>query len=158
MAFGKKENHMYTKKPILWAVKFLTVLALILTAKGTALAQDVPPSFLGKFTLTAPVHWGKSVLQPGDYTICIDSMASPSLVLINKEGSAFAVRVMSGVSNDYRGGSDALQLKVKNGEFVVHALVLADLKRVFIYDSFLEGQNVEEVRASASLPVLAARK
>lgn len=136
----------------------LAALVMSLMTAGAARAQSVSPSFRGKFTLTTPVHWGKSVLQPGEYTICVDSMASPSLAFIQKEGSVFAVRVMSGVSNRYQGNSDALELKVKNGEFVVQALVLADLKTALVYDSSFGKQNVEEARANASMPVLVARK
>lgn len=136
----------------------LAALVMSLMTAGAARAQHVPPSYVGKFTLTTPVHWGKTVLQPGEYTICIESMASPSLALIQKEGSAFAVRVMSSVSNRYEGNSGALQLRIKNGRLVVQALVLADWKTALVYDSSIGEQDVEEGRANTRIPVLVARK
>lgn len=149
---------MNTMQSIQRGALLLAALVISLMTTGAARAQSVPPSFRGKFTLTTPVHWGKIVLQPGEYTVCVESMASPSLALIQKEGSVFAVRVMSGVRNAYQGNSDALQLKVKNDELVVQALVLADWKTALVYDSPSREQNVEEVRANVSLPVLVARK
>lgn len=149
---------MNTMQSIQRGTLLLAALVMSLMTAGAARAQHVPPSFVGKFTLTTPVHWSKSVLQPGEYTICIESMASPGLALVQKQGSAFAVRVMSGVRNDYQGNSDALQLKVKNGELVVEALVLGDWKTALVYDSSSREQNVEEVRANTTIPVLVARK
>lgn len=136
----------------------LAALVMTLMTAGAARAQHVPSSYVGKFTLTTPVHWGKSVLQPGEYTIYIESTSSPNLALIEKDGSVFAFRVMSAVSNRYQGNSDALQLRVKDGEFVVQALVLADLKTALVYDSSIDKQNVEEARANTRIPVLVARK
>ena len=149
---------MFANQSFRKAALMLDALAVSLMAPGRAPAQHVGPAFLGKFSLTTPVHWGKSVLQPGEYTIRIDSTASRGLALISRKDSTFSIRVLNGASEDYRGGSDALQLKVKNGELVVRALVLADLDRVLIYDSSLDKENVEEARSNASVPVLVARK
>ena len=51
----------------------LLVAALLtsLFLAGTAPAQAQHPAFVGTFTLTQPTHWGKCVLQPGNYTITV---------------------------------------------------------------------------------------
>lgn len=149
---------MKTMRSIQEGALLLAALVMSLVTAGAARGQSVPPSFVGKFTLTSPLHWGKSVLQPGVYTICIESMASPNLALIHKDGSTFAIRVMSGSRSAYQGNTDALQLKIMNGELVVEALVLGDWKTTLVYDSSSREQNVEEVRANTSIPVLVARK
>lgn len=149
---------MFANQSFRKAAMLLAALAVSLMTPGRAPAQHVRPAFLGKFTLTTPVHWGGSVLQPGEYTIRIDSTASLGRALISNKDSTFAIRVLNRASEDYRGGPDALQLRVKNGELVVRALVLADLNRVLIYDSSLDKRNVEEARNNASVPVLVARK
>lgn len=150
---------MNTMQSIQRGALLLAALVMSLMTAGAARAQHEHPSFRGKFTLITPVHWGKSVLEPGEYTVCVESMASvPNFALIQKEGSTFSIRVMSGVRDDYNGNSDALQLKIKNGELVVQALRLADLKTTLVYDSSSREQKVEEVRANVSIPVLVARK
>lgn len=149
---------MNTMQSIQRGALLLAAVVMSLMTAGAVQAQHVPSTFVGKFTLTTPVHWGESVLQPGEYTICIESMASPSLAVIQKEDSAFAIRVMSGVRNNYQGNSDALQLRIKNGQLVVEALVLGDWKTTLVYDSSFREQNVEEARADSSIHVLVARK
>ncbi len=149
---------MNTMRSIQRGTLLLAALVMSLMTAGTARAQDVSARFVGKFTLTSPVQWGKSTLRPGTYTIRIDSMGSPIRALISNDDSSFGIRVITVVTGDYRGGSDALQVKVKNGQPVVQALVLSDLKTALVYDSSSREQNVEEVRANTSIPVLVARK
>jgi hypothetical protein len=47
----------------------LAGLGISLIAAGIAQAQSDLPAFTGKFTSTTQVHWDKTILQPGDYTI-----------------------------------------------------------------------------------------
>jgi len=72
------------------AIALLVVVALTSLFAGTANAQAISPTYVGKFTLTAETHWGKAVLQPGSYTITIKSTGSPVIALIrNANGDAF---------------------------------------------------------------------
>ncbi|HET7106808.1 MAG TPA: hypothetical protein VFI38_08360 [Candidatus Acidoferrum sp.] len=149
---------MKTMKSIQRGTLLVAALFVGLMTAGAVQAQQVTSSYCGKFTLTTPVQWRKSVLQPGEYTIRIESMSSAHLALIQKEDSAFAIRVMSGVANSYQGNSDALQLKVKNGQLVVEALVLGNFKTALFYDSSFPEQSVEEVRGEDSVRILVAKK
>jgi hypothetical protein len=56
------------------------VLSVGLIFAGTAQAQI--PTFTGKFTLTHQVQWSRTVLQPGDYTVTIESIKAPAAALI----------------------------------------------------------------------------
>jgi hypothetical protein len=153
----QKENIMNLKRSILQATFFLAVIAASLTLAGAARAQD---AFVGKFTLTSPVSWGKSTLPPGTYSIRIDSTARPIIAFINRADStsSFAILVMSTSTRDYRNGSNALRLKVRKGALVVHSLVLADLNKVLLYEPSAAKESVEEARVDSSVPVLVARK
>jgi hypothetical protein len=150
---------MNLKRSILQATFFLAALAASLTFAGPAKAQGASSGFAGKFTLTAPVQWGKATIPPGTYTLRIDSTTSPIMATIRNDRSTFVIWVMSLASSDYHSGSNALRLKVRNGSLVVHSLVLADLDRVLIYDPSLAREEiVVEAHADPTVPVLVARK
>jgi hypothetical protein len=149
---------MNTKRLILRATFILAALAASFTLAGSARAQDVSAVFVGKFTITSPVRWGKSTLPPGTYSVRIDSTAAPVRAIIRNDRSDFAIRVISFASSDYHNGSNALRLNVRNGSLVVHSLALADLDTVLIYDLSPAQKKVEEAHADATVPVLVARK
>jgi hypothetical protein len=151
---------MNTKPSILRATFFLAALAASLILAGAARAQGVSARFVGKFTLTSPVSWSKSTLAPGTYSIRIDSTTLPIMAFISRDDStsSFAIRVMSIATDDYRNGSNALRLKVRDGSLVVHSLVLSDLGTVLIYDPSPAREKVEEAHAAPFVPVLVARK
>jgi hypothetical protein len=136
------------------------VVASLLTSVfsvGTARAQG-PPAYAGTFTLTNQIHWGKTALQPGTYTIIIKSTADPVIASIrNAEGDAVCF-VMSRYRSEKTNGVNALLIKEKEGQLKVHSLALADLGIVLIYDPGLPREAVQEARASHSVPVIWAKK
>jgi hypothetical protein len=148
---------MNSKRSILRATLFLAAMAASLMLTSAARAQSV---FVGKFTLTSPVSWGKSTLPPGTYSIHLDSTTSHSMAFISRDDStsSFAIRVMSIATGDYRNGSNALRLKARKNALVVQSLVLADLKTVLLYDPSAAQESLEEARVDTSVPVLVARK
>jgi hypothetical protein len=152
------ENTMNLKRSTLQATFFLAALAASLVLAGPARAQNISPRFVGKFTLTAPVHWGKSTLPPGNYTLRIDSIGRPILATIRNDRSTFMIRVMSLASSDDHNSPNALRLKVRHGSLVVQSLALADLDTVLIYDPSPVQEKVEEAHADLTVSVLVARK
>jgi len=149
---------MNTKRSILETAFVLTALLVSLLLAGAARAQNVSPQFIGKFTLTSPVDWGKSTLSPGTYTLRIDSTALPIMATIRNERDDCVARVMTRATEDYTSGSNALELKVRDGRFVVKSLVLADLNMVLIFDPSPAHERVEKAQLAPSVPVLVARK
>ena len=137
------------------------LVAALLTSlffAGTARAQGQSPAFVGKFTLPYQVHWGKSVLQPGDYTITIVSAAAPTIASIrNAEGDSVTY-VMSGTRSGNINGVNALLIKEKDGQLRVHSLALADMKMILIYDPRLARETVQEARVSQTVPVMWVKK
>ena len=125
---------------------------------GISQAQGDLPAYVGKFTLTDQIHWDKSVLQPGDYTITIGSTSMPIIALIrNGEGRPVA-RLLSGIRSGNPSVVNALLLKEKDGQFWVHSLALADLRMVLIYDLTLARETVQEARVNKTVPVTWAKK
>lgn len=149
---------MNLKRSILQATFLLAALAASLTLAGAARAQAVSPAFVGKFTLSSPVRWGKATLPPGTYSVSIESTSRPIMATVRDENSNVVVRVMSIGSSDYHSGPDLLRLKSSHdGPLTVQSLVLADLHTVLIYDASPARQSVEEARADSTV-VLVARK
>jgi len=148
---------MNLKRSILQATLFLAALAASLTLAGAARAQGVSPQFVGKFTLTSPVHWDKSTLPPGTYSLRIDSTSLPILATIRNDSGIHVATVMTCVVDGYTRGSNALQLKTRNGQVVVQSLVLADLNMVLVYDPTPAHERIEEARADSTV-ALVARK
>ena len=138
----------------------LLVAALVtsLFFVGTARAQGQSPAYVGKFTLTYQIHWGESVLQPGNYTITIKSTGDPIIALIRKADGDAVTHVMSGARSENTNGVNALLIKEKGGQLTVHSLALADLRMVLIYDPSLARETVQEARVSQTVPVMWAKK
>jgi hypothetical protein len=133
---------------------FLTSLFLV----GTARAQAQSPAYVGKFTTTSQLHWGKAILQPGTYTIIIKSTGIPIVASIrNAERDAVAY-VESGARSGNTNGLNALLIKQKNGRLEVHSLALADLGMVLIYDPGLARETVHEAQTSQTVPVMWAKE
>jgi hypothetical protein len=132
----------------------LTSLFLV----GTARAQAQSPAYVGKFTLTNQIHWGASVLQPGNYTITIKSIGNPTVALIRNIGGDAVTYVLSGARSGKTNGVNALLIKEKDGQLKVHSLALADLGMVLIYDPTLARETVQEARVSQTVPVTWSKK
>jgi hypothetical protein len=134
----------------------LTSLVVSLLCIGTAQAEL--SVYRGKFTLPYQVYWGKSVLEPGDYTITILSTRIPIVASIHKADGSGGILVVTGVHGQPTNGVNALLLKDKGGQLTVHSLSLANLGMVLIYDPSLARESVQEARVSRTVPVMWAKK
>jgi hypothetical protein len=158
MAEDKRRKTMQGNRKTMGMAMLVAALFTSLFFVDTARAQGAVPAFVGKFTLPYQVHWGKSVLQPGDYTITIVSAAAPTIASIrNAEGDAVTY-VMSGTRSGNTNGVNALLIKEKDGQLRVHSLALADMKMILIYDPRLAREPVQEARVSQMVPVMWAKK
>ena len=133
----------------------LLVVALVASffSGSSARAQGMSPAYVGKFTLTQQIHWGKGVLQPGNYTITIKSLGSPVIATIRTADGDVVTILMATALIRNTNGANVLLIKEKNGQMNVHSLVLADLGTVLIYDPALAREAVQEARASQTVPV-----
>jgi hypothetical protein len=136
----------------------LATLVISLFCVGMMQAQGELAVYRGRFTLSYQVHWGKSVLQPGDYTITIPSTGLPTFALIRKADGNWGTRVVSGVHSGPTNGVNALLLKDKDGQLTVHSLSLPSLGIVLIYDPSLARESVQEARVSRTVPVMLAKQ
>lgn len=139
----------------------LILLATMLTnlfLVGTARAQGQAPAYFGKFTLPYQVRWGGRVLQPGDYTVTIKSTGSPMIALIRAADGNAVTYVMNGSLSEHTNGVNALLIRERGGQLIVHSLALADLGMVLIYDPSLVKEPVREAGVKREVPILSAKK
>lgn len=136
----------------------LAALFVSLLVAGSVRAQGGLPAYHGKFSLPFQVHWGKSVLQPGDYTITIQSTGIPAIAFISKADGNGGTRVVTAVHSEQTNGVNALLLRDKDGHLTVHSLSLADLGMVLIYDPSLAREPVQEARVSRTVPIMWVKK
>jgi len=132
-------------------------LSISLIVVGIAQAQMDLPVFTGKFTLTSQVEWGDAVLQPGDYTIIIESSSTLTVAQI-RDGKGRAAGFVLGIDAGKTSARNALQVKQKGGRLRVYALELASLGRTLVYDRALAREAVLESRAPQTVPVIVAKR
>jgi hypothetical protein len=158
MAGDKRRKTMERNQRMTGTALLVAALLTSLLFAGTAGAQGQSPAYVGKFTLANQIHWGKSVLQPGNYTITIRSTGTPIIALVRKADGDAVTHVMSGARSGNTNGVNALLIKEKDGQLTVHSLALADLGMVLIYDPSLARETVQEARANQIVPVMWAKK
>jgi hypothetical protein len=133
-------------------------LCISVMIPGVSQAQGHVPGFVGKFTLSAPVQWDKTILPPGDYTVTIEPRAGMTSVAFVRDGKGSSVGIfMSQIGDEKKGNRDALLLKEKDGHLRVCSLELASLEKVLLYDAKLAGQ-VMEAHAQQAVPVVVAKQ
>jgi hypothetical protein len=133
-------------------------LSISLIVVGIAQAQIDIPVFTGKFTLTNQVQWGKTVLQPGNYTITIGSSSTPTFALLRDDKGRPVARFISGIDGGKTSAGNALLIREKGGQLCVYSLALASLGRVLVYDPALAREAVLEARAPQTVPVMFAKR
>lgn len=145
-------------------VQGLVVSKTLFAAVGIGLmlvgvAQAQLDAFTGKFTLTNQVKWGKTVLQPGDYTITIGSSSMPiDAVVSDSSGRAVARFTTSVIDTGKSSTGNALLLREKGGQLHVYALTLANLGKVLLYNQALAREPVLEARAPQTVPVVFSKR
>jgi hypothetical protein len=105
----------------------------LLLVDGTRVraADSVYP---GEFILVQQIHWVRSVLRPGHYTMAIVSSANPAIVKVQNEDTGESFRVATVVHEEKTAGSNALLLQTKKAELTVHFLSLPEIGMVLIYE------------------------
>ncbi|MFZ0954335.1 MAG: hypothetical protein WAN17_18845 [Candidatus Sulfotelmatobacter sp.] len=132
------------------------LISFFLTA--TSQAQSDLAVFKGKFTLANQVLWGKTVVQPGDYTITIGSSSMPTFALVRDSKSRPIARFVSRIDGGRTSASNALLIREKDGQLCVYSLALGSLGRVLVYDPTLAREAVLEARSPQTVPVMLANR
>ena len=133
-------------------------LSISLIVGEISQAQTDLPAFRGKFTLATQVRWDTVVLQPGDYTITIESGSMPIFVLLRDSKGRPVARLVSAVDGGKTSALNALLIREQGGQLHVYSLELASLGRILVYDPILAREAVMEARAPQAVPVMSTRR
>jgi hypothetical protein len=117
--------------------KVIYFLALGLSLiPGRAVAQLNAPVLNGTFTLSSPVRWEKTVLQPGSYWISLDALSTSSpftIVKICNSKRMVASFISEAHSHGHSSVKNVLTLEQSGDMAVVRSLELPGLGAAFYY-------------------------
>lgn len=139
---------MNSKRIRVSAFKFLVLGGLMLLAVS-ANAQQAP-LYRGSFTLPYEVRWGGTVLEPGDYTIVLDSAEAHGQLIIRGKNGAMALAPRA-IARRAPAGPSSLLVKRDAGRRTLEAIHLAEIDVVLSYgrwgmqDVVLDPENVERI-------------
>jgi hypothetical protein len=114
--------------------------AALVALGGTALMQA---SQQATFHLSVVTHWGKAVLQPGDYKMSLPDEALGQREL-KVEGNGRTVYVFPIVADSRdKGGSSRLEVRKIDGEYFVHGFESGVLGKEFTFFTPKAGHRQE---------------
>lgn len=122
------------------------------------IAQAQLSAFTGKFTLTTQVQLNKTVLQPGDYTVTIESISVPTAALIRDGSGRPVARFISAIDGGKTSARNELLITEKGGQLRVYSLALGGLGKTLVYDPALAREAVLQAHAPQTVPVILAKR
>jgi hypothetical protein len=107
------------------------LLAVVLLATGAFAAAADAQTLAAKFTLPFEVHWGKTVLPAGEYTMSMDSLTNVALIWsVEGEAVCFTPIPVTAFSDK---GATALLVMVRGNERIVRSLNLPSRRLSLVY-------------------------
>ena len=136
-------------------MKTKLVVALLVACVLTMTANAQP--FSGKFTLPYEVHWGKTVLPAGDYSIRMDTVTLMASVYSAKDGNQL-ISALPSAGDGLKGGA-FLFISSNEGRYTVRYFNLPMIGKVLVYAPLTKVEQEEIARGnSQATPVVVAAK
>ena len=119
------------------------MVALLMTVAVTA-SVGASPIFYGKFSLPYEVHWGRTVLPAGNYSIMMGGFNSPAMV----RSASGKVQFISGfpTTGDSLKGGCFLYITANEGKHTVRYLNMPSHGRILIYKPLTRTETEEIAR------------
>jgi hypothetical protein len=132
---------------------FILTLALAATVLGVTASRATAGSvYRGTFTLPVEAYWASTLLQPGEYSIWMDSDYSKSS-LIHLRGENTQAMILTGsVTMEDASEHSRLKLEDINGTYVVRELKAGALGKDFRF-GVAKAARRQTDRASAGTPL-----
>ena len=143
---------MKAKKILMSGAVAFGMAAMGSFAAESASAQSV---LRGRFHLDHRVQWDEAKLEPGDYTIQLDSTVHPARALVGSADGKRRLIIMAMSKGDAPSGQSCLLLERKSGQWVVLALNLPGAGVSLRFAS--PRLAVREDPRAASVPVASAK-
>jgi hypothetical protein len=132
---------------------FILTLALAATVLGvTASRATAAEVFKGSFTLPVEAYWDSTLLQPGEYSISLDT-GSGRAPLVHLRGENFQTMILTGsVTLEDTSERSRLTLEEVNGIYVVRELKAGAVGKDFRF-GVSKAVRRQTDRASSGAPV-----
>ena len=138
-----------------WKLMLLALLAGGLLLAGPVQAQGTNTTFKGKFTLPYEVRWGKSVLEPGEYSMTMRTGTSqPDYITIQGNGRT-AIVLVGETSRCGKCEQSELVVVQSRGRRAIRTLEMPGFRAVFYHaqpdvpKDELAKQKTERIRIAA---------
>lgn len=128
------------------------ILATGLIAVGASAQLGDPSVFAGKFTLPYEVHWGRSVLPPGAYSISMESVQRAAIVRSADGRTNMFLRVPI-VGDTEKGIGTCITIVHRGSERRVQAVNLPELGKIMIYEPLTKAEH-EELAKGGQVQIL----
>ena len=143
---------------ILHPTSLKTFLAALVAICAFTLAANAQVSFAGKFTLPYEVHWGRAVLPAGQYSIQMNSVAGPAMI-VSANGSRTVYTQFPTLADSDTGGQ-RLTITNLGNERKVRTMNLPELRKLVIFAPLTrnEREAIAKAGQTNSVPVVTAEK
>jgi hypothetical protein len=137
------------KLPKYWIMSLALAALALAAAIPRAAAGQI---FKGTFSLSSTAYWGDTLLQPGEYTIKMDSdLTKTPVIRVRGDGVNVAVMAIP-VSGQPLSSHSSLTLREFNGGFAVQGLDAGPLGETFHFGISKNARRTME-SATATKPV-----
>ena len=135
-------------------IAFLGILVAGCFIAGRAQAD---PLFRGQFQLEHRIHWGSAVLEPGAYSLMLDS-ATPTIVVRDAKSGRIVAREFSRRDGIAARGPSKLLIEARGNERAVYGLTIAGLGSVYQNGHPFAAAREQEARSTEGVRVEVAQK
>lgn len=123
--------------------KLMVALFALLTSCAVPITANAE-TFHGTFTLPYEVHWGRTVLPAGNYSITMEEFNAPVIVR-SASGKGHLVSTFP-VTDDALEGGCFLSIDYKAGRRIVRYMNMPTLGKVLIYEPLTRREREEIAR------------
>ncbi|MGA8366627.1 MAG: hypothetical protein WB716_04875 [Candidatus Acidiferrales bacterium] len=113
-----------------YATMLMLSLGILAAACLLATPASANPMYKGTFTLTNVVHWGQTVIPPGEYTITLDQQTRT--VVICDAGNHVVARQTATISPDSQTSDSKLLIYANGDQRAVYSMRLAGFGEIFV--------------------------
>ena len=138
-------------------MKRVGVLAIITLAMFAFAAAANAQSFSGNFTLSHEVHWGRTVLPAGDYSITMVSSSKPAFI----QSATGQIHMFTTIptKGDKEKVAAGLLVTVNGNERTVRSMNLPQYGVSLIYNPLTQAEREQLAKWEAEIvPVIVAKK
>ena len=120
-------------------------------------AAEAAPIYRGSFTLPYEAQWAQATLPAGDYTIRFQDVGSRTFVVVKEVKTGKEKAFLAAESTKEETGQSMLVVTNLGSRHIIHALRLAELGEIFVYEPERTREEAQKTYDTQTLPVVATK-